>query len=75
MAATSSARPRPARVQPHIASAPSAWPPTGISANLPLTVPATAFPISVPHQGNAGGPDGQLDALDDRLEPEVQLDR
>jgi hypothetical protein len=48
-------------------SAPGAWPPSGISANLSLTVPATAFPLAVPHQGNAGGSGGQLDALDDRL--------
>jgi hypothetical protein len=44
-----------------------AWPPTGISANISLGVPATAIPLSVPHQGNAGGAGGQLDALDDRL--------
>ena len=48
-------------------SAPNVWPPTGISANLSLTVPATAIPIPVPHQGNAGGADGLLDAIDDRL--------
>jgi len=44
-----------------------AWPPSGISANISLTVPATALPLAVPHQGNAGGTAGQLDALDDRL--------
>jgi hypothetical protein len=43
------------------------WPPSGISANLSLTVPATAVPLTVPHQGNAGGAGGQLDAVDDRL--------
>ncbi|MEX0878662.1 MAG: S-layer homology domain-containing protein [Thermoanaerobaculia bacterium] len=47
--------------------APGTWPPTGISANLSLTVPATAIPLTVPHQGNVGGPDGELDAVDDRL--------
>ena len=44
-----------------------AWPPSGISANISLAVPATALPLAVPHQGNAGGTAGQLDALDDRL--------
>lgn len=48
-------------------SAPNAWPPSGISGNLSLAVPATAIPIPVPHQGNAGGTDGLLDAVDDRL--------
>ena len=43
------------------------WPPSGISANISLGVPATALPIPVPHQGNAGGVNGQLDAVDDRL--------
>ena len=38
-----------------------------ISANIPITVPTTAFPSSVPHLGNTGGTNGQLDALDDRL--------
>jgi hypothetical protein len=37
------------------------------SASLGVTVPTTAFPLSVPHQGNTGGTNGQLDALDDRL--------
>ena len=44
-----------------------AWPPSGISANLPLTVPATSVPLTVPHQGNVFGVDGELDAIDDRL--------
>ncbi|HEX4438585.1 MAG TPA: IPT/TIG domain-containing protein [Thermoanaerobaculia bacterium] len=48
-------------------SAPGAWPPSGISANSSLSVPATALPLSVPHQGNASGSAGLLDALDDRL--------
>src|SRR5450432_3477876 len=48
-------------------SAPGAWPPTSISADLTLSVPATALPLTVPHLGNTGGSDGQLDALDDRL--------
>jgi hypothetical protein len=48
-------------------SAPGAWPPSSISANLMLSVPATALPLTVPHLGNTGGADGQLDALDDRL--------
>ncbi len=38
-----------------------------ISANIPLTVPATSTPNSVNHLGNTGGSNGQLDALDDRL--------
>jgi hypothetical protein len=48
-------------------SAPGAWPPAGISGNLPLAVSSTFFPLSVPHLGNTGGAAGQLDALDDRL--------
>ncbi len=48
-------------------AAPGAWPPASISANLPLTVPATALPLTVPHAGNLFGPSGELDALDDRL--------
>jgi hypothetical protein len=48
-------------------SAPGAWPPTAISANLTLSVPTTALPLTVPHEGNAGGTDGELDPLDDRL--------
>lgn len=38
-----------------------------ISDNIPITVPSTAEPLTVPHLGNSGGPQGQLDALDDRL--------
>ena len=38
-----------------------------ISANIPITVATTSFPPSVPHLGNTGGLNGQLDALDDRL--------
>ena len=38
-----------------------------ISANIPITVATTSFPASVPHLGNTGGTNGQLDALDDRL--------
>src|SRR5512135_1396033 len=48
-------------------SAPGAWPPSSISGNLTLAVPTTALPLSVPHLGNTGGADGELDALDDRL--------
>ncbi len=48
-------------------SAPDTWPPASISANLPLTVPATAIPLTVPHAGNVFGTDGELDAVDDRL--------
>jgi hypothetical protein len=48
-------------------SAPGAWPPSSISFDLILPVPATALPLTIPHLGNTGGPDGQLDALDDRL--------
>ncbi len=48
-------------------SAPGAWPPTGISGNMLLAVPTTALPLTVPHQGNIGGTDGELDAVDDRL--------
>jgi hypothetical protein len=48
-------------------SAPGAWPPSSISANLIMTVPTTALPLTVPHQGNTGGSAGELDALDDRL--------
>jgi hypothetical protein len=48
-------------------SAPGAWPPTAISANQTLPVPTTALPLTVPHQGNTGGADGELDPLDDRL--------
>lgn len=38
-----------------------------ISSNISVTVPSTSYPISVPHQGNTGGTNGRLDALDDRL--------
>jgi hypothetical protein len=38
-----------------------------ISANIALTVPATAYPVTVPHQGNTSGANGYLDASDDRL--------
>jgi hypothetical protein len=38
-----------------------------ISANITLTVPTTNYSITVPHLGNAGGTNGNLDALDDRL--------
>ena len=44
-----------------------AWPPSSISANLSLVVPATSLPLNVPHQGNVFGTDGQLDGVDDRL--------
>lgn len=38
-----------------------------MSANIAITVPSTTFPITVRHQGNTGGTNGQLDGLDDRL--------
>jgi hypothetical protein len=38
-----------------------------LSGNLAVTVPSTRFPRPVPHLGNTGGNNGQLDALDDRL--------
>jgi hypothetical protein len=38
-----------------------------ISSNILVSVPTTSFPISVPHLGNTGGTNGQLDGLDDRL--------
>lgn len=38
-----------------------------ISADIPLTVPTTTFPTTVPHLGNTGGTNGNLDAVDDRL--------
>jgi len=47
--------------------APGAWPPTALSGNKMLDVPTTALPLTVPHLGNTGGTDGELDALDDRL--------
>src|SRR5262249_18721683 len=39
-----------------------------ISANISIATPAaTQFPLTVDHQGNTGGTNGKLDALDDRL--------
>lgn len=38
-----------------------------LSGNLSLTVPTTSYPLVVNHQGNTGGTNGRLDALDDRL--------
>jgi hypothetical protein len=38
-----------------------------VSGNLSVTVPTTTFPARVPHLGNTGGTNGQLDSLDDRL--------
>ncbi len=38
-----------------------------VSANIPITVPATRTPILVDHLGNTGGTSGRLSALDDRL--------
>ena len=38
-----------------------------ISGNILVTVPKTSFPTSVPHLGNTGGTNGQLDSVDDRL--------
>ncbi len=47
-------------------TSPGSMTPT-ISANILLTVSTTNFSSSVPHLGNTGGTNGQLDALDDRL--------
>jgi hypothetical protein len=38
-----------------------------LSGNIGITVPDTSFPLLVPHKGSTGGPNGYLDALDDRL--------
>ncbi len=38
-----------------------------ISANIPITVPATTTPNPVEHLGNTGGNNGRLDSLDDRF--------
>jgi hypothetical protein len=38
-----------------------------VSANLSITVPSTSSPLKVPHSGNTGGTNGNLDGLDDRL--------
>ncbi|MDC8012782.1 DUF11 domain-containing protein [Tahibacter soli] len=38
-----------------------------ISGNIAVTVPTTTFPARIPHLGNTGGANGQLDGLDDRL--------
>ncbi len=38
-----------------------------LSANISVTVAATQFPITVPHLGNTGGANGNLDGSDDRL--------
>jgi hypothetical protein len=38
-----------------------------ISADINITVPATGFPITVPHLGNTAATNGNLDSLDDRL--------
>ncbi len=38
-----------------------------ISGDINITVPATAFPVSVPHLGNTAGTNGNLDGNDDRL--------
>ncbi len=38
-----------------------------LSGDVLITVPATSYPLSVPHLGNTGGTNGKLDALDDRL--------
>lgn len=43
-----------------------------ISANISLTVPSTTSPKTIPHLGNTGGTNGNLDALDDRLYAAVQ---
>lgn len=38
-----------------------------ISADIALTVPTTSIPATVPHLGNTGGANGNLDGSDDRL--------
>jgi hypothetical protein len=39
-----------------------------ISSNITIsTLSTTSYPVKVPHLGNAGGNNGRLDALDDRL--------
>lgn len=38
-----------------------------ISADIALTVPTTTSPATVPHLGNTGGTNGNLDGSDDRL--------
>ena len=38
-----------------------------VSANIGITVPATSFPLTVPHLGNTGGTAGYLSAANDRL--------
>ena len=38
-----------------------------LSAGIQLTVPATAYPIPVPHKGDLSGPRGYVDSVDDRL--------
>lgn len=38
-----------------------------LSANLTIDVPATSFPIKVPHLGNLNGSNGELRSGDDRL--------
>jgi hypothetical protein len=38
-----------------------------LSGNIFITVPATSSPLSVRHQGNNNGLNGQLSAVDDRL--------
>ncbi len=37
-----------------------------ISSNIPITIPITSNPLKVPHLGNTGGTNGNVDALDDR---------
>ena len=38
-----------------------------ISGNISLAVPTTNFAATIPHLGNTGGINGELDGLDDRL--------
>lgn len=38
-----------------------------LSGNISLSVPPTSLPITVPHSGNTGGSNGNLDGSDDRL--------
>lgn len=38
-----------------------------ISANIGIVLPTTYYPLTVPHLGNTGGTNGNIDALDDRI--------
>lgn len=38
-----------------------------ISSTIPINIPATAYPLNVPHLGNNNGTNGYLEGIDDRL--------